>query len=402
MPGPAAFLVQMRHELRNPVNAILGYSQLLLEEADGDALDAEARRDILRIEDAGRQLLRVINEILDPVGSLEQDVAVIGARLRHAVRTPVTSVQGYVEMILEQENEDTPLAKDLLRIHQAAGTLVELTNSMERLYLLRTGASANIEPGESSAEAIQVASTLEQLPKDTTRAGLLLVIDDEEPNRSLLQRRLALQGHDVLLAASGEEGLTLAESYPVDVILLDIMMPGLNGYEVLARIKASARLREIPVLMTTALDEPASISACLQLGAEDYLAKPFEPVVLRARVSSCLARKRARSFELDYLRGVAAVTSAAVAVESGSFDPASLDEVGQRPDALGNLARLFRRVGVEVAARERRLRERVEQLKIEIDHHKKATQVAEITESDYFRGLREQVRGLAARRKDRP
>lgn len=99
-----------------------------------------------------------------------------------------------------------------------------------------------------------------------------------------------------------------------------------------------------------------------------------------------------------YLRGVAAVTSASTAVALGHFEPASLDEVGRRPDALGNLARLFQRMGVEVAVRERRLREQVQQLAIAIDERKKAEQVAAITESDYFRGLLERVSGLSSRR----
>lgn len=103
----------------------------------------------------------------------------------------------------------------------------------------------------------------------------------------------------------------------------------------------------------------------------------------------------------SYLVGVSAVTSAASAVTVGSFDPASLDEVVKRPDALGNMARLFRRMAVEVDARERRLREQVEQLTIAIDERKKAEQVAEITESEYFRELQQRVSGLSSRRSDR-
>jgi hypothetical protein len=104
---------------------------------------------------------------------------------------------------------------------------------------------------------------------------------------------------------------------------------------------------------------------------------------------------------LVYLRSVAAVTSAASSVEAGTFDPASLDEVGRRSDALGNLARLFQQMGVEVAARERRLREQVQRLTIKIDERRKAAQVAEITDSEYFRGLQERVKGLASRRAER-
>ena len=223
------------------------------------------------------------------------------------------------------------------------------------------------------------------------------MIDDEEINRDLLTRRLAHQGHGVFAADRGEAGLALAARERVDLILLDVLMPGLSGYEVLSRIKADADLREIPVLMISALDQTASVTRCIALGADDYLTKPFDPLVLRARVNSCLRKKWARDFELAYLRGVEKVTAAALAVEAGSFVPDSLDDVGERSDPLGNLARLFQRMGVEVAARERRLRTQVEQLVIAIDEERKAAQVAEITESDYFQKLKARAKVLAAR-----
>jgi len=188
----------------------------------------------------------------------------------------------------------------------------------------------------------------------------------------------------------------------VDLILLDVLMPGLSGYEVLSKIKADAILRDVPVLMISALDQTASVTRCIALGADDYLTKPFDPLVLRARVSSCLRKKWARDFELIYLRGVEQVTAAALAVEAGRFTPESLDDVGTRSDALGNLARLFQRMGVEVAAREGRLRAQVEQLVIAIDEERKAAQVAEITESDYFQTLKARAKVLVARNAARP
>jgi hypothetical protein len=111
-----------------------------------------------------------------------------------------------------------------------------------------------------------------------------------------------------------------------------------------------------------------------------------------------LAKKRARDFDLAYLRGVARVTAAALAVEAGTFVPESLDEVAQRPDPLGNLAGLFQRMAMEVAARQRRLEDQVQQLTIAIDERKKAAQVEEITDSDYFRDLQVRARHFSARR----
>jgi DNA-binding response OmpR family regulator len=121
----------------------------------------------------------------------------------------------------------------------------------------------------------------------------LLVVDDVEDNRFALSRRLARQGYlKVTTAADGRQALELLNSKPFDLVLLDIMMPTVNGYEVLAQMKASIRLRHIPVIMISALDEIDSVIRCIELGADDYLPKPFNPTLLRARVGACLERKR--------------------------------------------------------------------------------------------------------------
>ena len=121
----------------------------------------------------------------------------------------------------------------------------------------------------------------------------LLVVDDIEDNRFALSRRLARLGYlNVMTAVDGRQALELLKSKPFDLVLLDIMMPNVNGYEVLAAIKASENLRHIPVIMISAVDEIDSVVRCIELGAEDYLPKPFNPTLLRARVGACLERKR--------------------------------------------------------------------------------------------------------------
>src|SRR6266566_3753259 len=121
----------------------------------------------------------------------------------------------------------------------------------------------------------------------------LLVVDDIEDNRFALSRRLARQGYlNVTTAADGRQALELLNSRPFDLVLLDIMMPNVNGYEVLAAMKADERLRHIPVIMISAVDELDSVIRCIELGAEDYLPKPFNPTLLRARVGACLEKKR--------------------------------------------------------------------------------------------------------------
>ena len=121
----------------------------------------------------------------------------------------------------------------------------------------------------------------------------LLVVDDIDDNRFALSRRLARQGYlNVTTAVDGRQALELLNSKSFDLVLLDIMMPNVNGYEVLAQMKASSSLRHIPVIMISAVDEIESVIRCIELGAEDYLPKPFNPTLLRARVGACLERKR--------------------------------------------------------------------------------------------------------------
>jgi adenylate cyclase len=130
----------------------------------------------------------------------------------------------------------------------------------------------------------------------------ILVVDDEDNNRYTLVRRLRREGYgNVVTAENGQEALALLASQPFDLVLLDIMMPEVNGYEVLERRKADEQWRHIPVIMISALSELDSIVRCIELGAEDYLPKPFNPVLLRARIGACLERKHLRDREQAHL-----------------------------------------------------------------------------------------------------
>ena len=142
-------------------------------------------------------------------------------------------------------------------------------------------------------------------------------------------------------------------------------------------------MRHIPVIMISAVDQVESVVRCIELGAEDYLPKPFNPTILRARVATSLEKKRLRDQELRYLEDVARVTRAAAAVEATKFEAGTRSEV-ERPDELGQLAQVFVRMAGEVAAREANLRQEIQTLRIEIDESQNARQVSEITETEYF------------------
>ena len=227
----------------------------------------------------------------------------------------------------------------------------------------------------------------------------LLVVDDNEDNCYTLTHRLKRLGYtNLTTAVDGRQALELLRAQRFDLVLLDIMMPDLNGYQVLEQLKADEKLRHIPVIMISAVDEIESVIRCIELGAEDYLPKPFNPTILRARISASLARKRLRDLELEYLEQVGHVVAAAEAVEAETFDPESLDGVAARGDALGQLARVFQRMAREVHTRQERLKQQVRELRIEIDGARKAREVEEITDTEFFRALQER----AGRLKNRP
>jgi signal transduction histidine kinase len=131
--------------------------------------------------------------------------------------------------------------------------------------------------------------------------GHILVVDDNKMNRIKLSRSLEVQGFTVGLAEGGQQALDLLKIESFDVVLLDIVMPGMDGYQVLERIKGDPQLRDIPVIVISALDETESAVRCIEMGAEDYLPKSFDPVLLRARLTASLQKKNLRDLEVAYL-----------------------------------------------------------------------------------------------------
>jgi len=116
----------------------------------------------------------------------------------------------------------------------------------------------------------------------------ILVVDDNRINRLKLGRALKTEGYEVLEAAGGREALEILQSETVDLVLLDLLMPEVDGFQVLEQMKSDQNTGLIPVIMVTAVDEKEDVNKCLSIGAVDYITKPFDPVVLTERVRCCL------------------------------------------------------------------------------------------------------------------
>lgn len=216
----------------------------------------------------------------------------------------------------------------------------------------------------------------------------ILIVDDEPFNVDTLEQELDDLGYATVSAANGKQALTQVAAEEPDLILLDIMMPEMDGFQVLSHLKAEAAWRDIPVIVISAMTDLGSVVKGIKLGAEDYLAKPFNEVLLRARLEAGLAKKRLRDQEIDYLRQVDRLTAAAAALETDTFDPTTLTDVAARTDALGQLTRLFQRMASEFQRREQQLKQQVQALRIEVDKARQNQQVSKITGTDYFQQLR--------------
>ena len=225
--------------------------------------------------------------------------------LIHDLRTPLNQIIGYSEMLMEAAPEQSPADSlaDVQKIHSAGRKLLALIE--DNFFPLRVLAAPEVSPAPNEPQpppigAESLASLEDPAAGDLATGsspGYLLVVDDIETNRDVLSQRLQRQGYGVASAASGRQALERLRAETFDLVLLDVMMAEMDGYEVLQRMKADETLRHIPVIMISALSEMDSVVRCIEMGAEDYLPKPFNPILLKARIGACLEKKGARDRE---------------------------------------------------------------------------------------------------------
>jgi two-component system sensor histidine kinase/response regulator len=213
----------------------------------------------------------------------------LSPELLHDLRTPLNQIIGYSEILAEESAEGEGLSTDLQKIRSAGQRMLDIIdeNFAAGAESRRTAPLRHYELSLRSATG----------PGPAAEPGMILIVDDDESNRDVLYRRLTRQGHTAKSVSSGAEAIALMEEIAFDVALLDIMMPDMDGHELLRRIKTAEATRDIAVIMISAVNEVDAVVQCIQAGAEDYLTKPFDPTLLRARVDSCLQKKRGRDHE---------------------------------------------------------------------------------------------------------
>lgn len=393
-------LAYLRHELCTPINAMMGYSAMLLEDLQAEA-QTNLIADLHKIHDCSKQLLTLVNAILDPaqleLSQIDGDLSRFGSTLRMELIVPLSSIVGYCEMLLEDAPAEA--IADLDQINTAARQMLSLVNDIvhlaqQQLQTLTAPESAPQLTIEHSATAnlIQNATnTLASLAQGSSspqiRGGTILAIDDNPTNCDLLARQLKRQGYLVTTATNANQALRLLKAIPFDLILIDVIMPGIDGLELLRQLKQDESFKHIPAIAISALDTIEGAVRCIELGAEDYLQKPFDPILLQARIATCLEKKRLRDRELRYLQQVERLITAAAAIETKTFNPDSLNDLSQHPHKLGQLARVFQTMAKEVNSREHLLEQQIQLLQTSINEVQKQGLVADIAATDHFQQL---------------
>jgi class 3 adenylate cyclase/CheY-like chemotaxis protein len=311
-----ARLAAIWQDLVTPVRAIIGYQEIIVEV--GERLDlGELVPYADKVLAAANALSDLVDALRDPAFDLQagatDDLVGAQARLRHDLRTPLNAIIGYSEMMLE--DLDAAPAAEVLR-QDLDALLAESRQLLQRIDAIvdLSGADASAAPKDAHEDASAgrlVAGLLRTLRPSgaatkPVEVGRILVVDDNASNRDLLGRRLVHEGHEVTTAKSGREALKILAEQEFDLILLDLMMPDMNGIEVLERLKAEEGWFNIPVIMISGLSETDAVIRCIEAGAEDYLPKPFNLVLLRARINACLERNRWRERERLYLASLQA------------------------------------------------------------------------------------------------
>ncbi|MGR8981160.1 MAG: response regulator [Gammaproteobacteria bacterium] len=219
---------------------------------------------------------------------------------RHELLSPLNQILGYSELLIEEAEsaEQTSWRDDLNKIQQAAHQLAG------RLDALFAQNGALPPPSSDHLEKNQIRQAFQNSREEhrgCSKAASILVVDDNDDNRNILSRKLARQGHRITMAESGRRALEWLRRAPFDMVLLDIMMPGMDGYEVLDNIKSDPNLRPIPVVIISANKDMDNVVKGIEKGAEDYLSKPFNPTLLRARIGAILEKKRLREQEQRFI-----------------------------------------------------------------------------------------------------
>jgi adenylate cyclase len=283
-----AYLDDKRQSLQAPLASVVAYVSSMLE-LPVFAADTALRRDGQRVDQAATEMLLALELVSDLTPKSQTEIS----RLRHDMRNAIGLVDGYSEMLLEDCSDGE--AVELLQQVRRQSRLFQERLEKFTLSSEMSGASDSISAIFQSFKSGVLSNNREHL------TGCILVVDDNDSSRDLLAHQLQRQDHMVIEAGSGQRCLEVMRSSQPDLVLLDLVMPDMNGYEVLQVIRDDEVLRRIPVIVVSGMQDEEGAVRCIDAGASDYLLKPVNGTLLRARIGALLETKRWQDREREYL-----------------------------------------------------------------------------------------------------
>lgn len=310
-----------RHDLRNPLGEIQGFADILAEEARELGHDTIIAG-LQSLSQATAAVLKQVNQTLtvEHLEASPADSDALGRALQLFSQETAENADALHARCAQLNGQ--PFLEDLARIRGSAVQLAEhAPGLLAGMFAAETVMADELEqiggaegetvffrkPGATVAPAAGSEDTTFLTRAEVVRppsTGTILVVDDTESNRALLTRRLSREGFTVAVAEDGRRALDMLSRHAFDLVLLDIMMPEMDGHQVLTAMKSDFGLRHLPVIMISGLDDLETLVRCIEGGADDYLTKPFDPVLLRARIGACLDKKRLRDKERELLQQV--------------------------------------------------------------------------------------------------
>ena len=300
-------LTQIKQDFTTPVDAISDYINLIIDSSD--IYDAEISDEFENIKKSAKTLRVNFNEAFLEFAETKRkkinndEEASI---LRHDLRTPLNGIIGYSEILIEdyEDDIDEKHNEDLSHIIELAK---EIESAISRFVeFLKDGARSVEDEHESNESADNLFSSLGKIEYkleiiEEIKNAKILVVDDIKTNCDVLKRRLESNEFIVDISMSGKEALEKINQHKYDLILLDVLMPEVNGLEVLIKVREQYSADKLPIIMVSSFDDVESISKCIQLGASDYLSKPVNSTILTQKVASTLERKALREREEQLL-----------------------------------------------------------------------------------------------------
>ncbi|MDP6134282.1 MAG: adenylate/guanylate cyclase domain-containing protein, partial [Candidatus Marinimicrobia bacterium] len=306
-------LKNIKHDLINPINAMIGYSELILDTLD-EAGDRALKRDMQSIYHSSTAIFAIIQELFSDKTKAGDDIGsvILNEDLHYSIRTPLSNIVGLSELILEDTATVTDLdlqdiQDSVSKINQAGKRLLKLINDLSKYSDLSDSDLmenyyTDLYLKESSIRNFQF-NTEAKIPD---KIGTILIVDDESANLDIIDKILQQSNHKTFTAESGEEALKILkkESAKIDLILLDLIMPEVNGMDLLKTLKDDNNTYHIPVIMLSALDEIDTIVECISMGADDFLIKPVNRILLHARLNNALEKKYFHDKEIKYQKQI--------------------------------------------------------------------------------------------------